>query len=33
MVTKITEKEFEEKVQANTGKVLVDCYADWCGPC
>ena len=31
MVTEITEKEFEEKV--NGGKVLIDCYAPWCGPC
>ena len=31
MVVEITEKEFEEKVKS--GKVLVDCYAPWCGPC
>lgn len=32
MVNKINEKEFEEKVNVNK-KVIVDCYADWCGPC
>ena len=31
MVTEITEKEFNEKI--SKGKVLVDCYAPWCGPC
>ena len=31
MVTEINEKEFNEKIK--TGKVLVDCYAPWCGPC
>ena len=31
MVVEISEKEFDEKV--STGKVLVDCYAPWCGPC
>ena len=31
MVNEITEKEFDEKI--NNGKVLVDCYAPWCGPC
>ena len=31
MVKQITDKEFDEAVK--TGKVLVDCYAEWCGPC
>ncbi len=32
MVNKIDEKEFNEKISVNK-KVIVDCYADWCGPC
>lgn len=30
-VAEISEQDFEEKIKS--GKVLVDCYADWCGPC
>lgn len=32
-VKHITEKEFHEKVNNSEKKVIVDCYADWCGPC
>ena len=31
MVVEINENEFKEKI--SSGKVLVDCYAPWCGPC
>ncbi len=31
MVKNITEQDFNKEIKE--GKVLVDCYAEWCGPC
>jgi thioredoxin 1 len=31
--TKVSESEFSTKVLQAEGTVLVDFYADWCGPC
>lgn len=32
-VIEIKESEFVNKIKDAKGKVLVDCYANWCGPC
>lgn len=32
MVTEIKQNEFDEVIK-QSDKVLIDCYAPWCGPC
>ena len=33
MIKKLNSENFVSEVADNNGKVLVDFYADWCGPC
>ena len=33
MVAKVDESNFQTEVLEAKGKVLIDLYADWCGPC
>ncbi len=33
MAAKVSEAEFQELIQKEQGLILIDFYADWCGPC
>lgn len=33
MITKLTNDNYEQEVLQAKGTVVVDFYADWCGPC
>jgi len=32
-MTKLTKATFEAEVEKHEGLVIIDLYADWCGPC
>ena len=32
-VLKIEEKDFNKIIKNKDKKIIIDCYADWCGPC
>ncbi len=33
MVNVLTDENFKKIVEESKGKMLVDCFATWCGPC
>lgn len=32
-LSELNENNFEETINNTKGKLLIDCYATWCGPC
>ena len=33
MATSITQENYAAEVEQSSQPVVIDCYADWCGPC